>query len=139
MAGSSFPREPKLAGALGGGGLELKIGWLFNGSRTHASVGVLAFSLGGVSFPTQGPERPSWLSGFLLAVGQRLHRLEWRSSAEEVAARLHRASRSADPAARAAWQQVRAALAEPPTVLPAWDPMGALAVCSSPDVVAETP
>lgn len=31
--------------------------------------------------------------------------------------------------------ELAAVLAEPPTVLPAWDPMGALAVCSSPDVI----
>ena len=108
------PREPKLAGALGAGGLELKVGWLFNASRTHASIGVLGFSLGGVSFPTQGPDRPGWLPGFLLAVGGRLHRLTWQTTTDQLAARLHQASRSADPARRAGWRAARAALAEPP-------------------------
>ena len=100
------PREPRLGMALGTGPMvTLEISAFFAASWDAISLSVQSFSLGEERFPSNGPERPGWLTVFLQKLGERY----WMHDANENTAKRAlemMLSREAEPYERyCAWQQ----------------------------------
>jgi len=75
---------------------------------------VLEVSLGEVSFPVHGTERPAWLSKVLGAVSKRLRRLDPVRDLEALCEALLTASLSPDPEQRERYRRACEALEGPP-------------------------
>jgi hypothetical protein len=112
-------RDPRLVSALSGTPLlTVKVGWLFSRDLRHASPSVLQVRAGDVAFETSGKERPAWLLGLLATMGQRVHHTDPFEAVDALAARLHAAALSPDPAVRAGWERVQQTATEAPFSLP---------------------
>lgn len=67
-------RDPKVVDALAQGGLlHLKVGARFAPALDAFALDVLTCTVGEVSFPIAGPERPVWLTPFLASLAGKLH------------------------------------------------------------------
>lgn len=112
-------RDPKLVTALSAGGhLTVKLGWMFTSDWTTASVAALEVAVGDLGFPVTGKERPIWLTPLLARLPGRIARLHRPQSSRVVARQLLGRATSTDPAERARFRRVEAAVQAPPFSLP---------------------
>ncbi len=107
-------RDPRVAVGLGEDPvLALKVGWLFNGTRTVMTPSLLGVRLGDRPFEPVGAERPAWLPELVRDVASRFARTD--PHVEPTTKALHEAwLHPSDPAGRRAL----GALAHPPWELP---------------------
>lgn len=105
-------RDPRLVDALAAGPtLTLVAGLRFSPAWDAVAVDLLSVRVGEVSFPTAGPDRPTWLDGVLRSLGRRLvrdavPRARWLDAASSWAV-----------AEQKVWGRARAALASSPAGL----------------------
>ena len=108
-------REPRLVSALSGSPtIGVKLGLLLTRSLQAGAPSLLRFSVGGVGFPVQGAERPTWAAPLIADVFKRIHRVDPQRTEQSIAEALHAASLSADPAVRSRFESVRRVLESAP-------------------------